>query len=74
MKLLARGARAFGRFWWDFLIGDAPELFAATVAIVIAALLLRHVHNVAFVVLPLATVVFLIMSVLHGRRGSSGTR
>ena len=39
MKLLARGARAFAWFWWDFLIGDTPELFFATGAIVVAALL-----------------------------------
>ena len=32
--LLARGVRAFGRFWWDFLIGDTPELALATGVIV----------------------------------------
>ena len=26
--------RAFGRFWWDFLIGDTPELFIGVVAII----------------------------------------
>ncbi len=72
MKALARGLRAFGAFWWDFLIGDTPELFAATVVIVVLALLLRHARDVAVVVLPLAAVVFLIASTLRGRRGSSG--
>ena len=26
--------RAFGRFWWDFLIGDTPELFVGATAII----------------------------------------
>lgn len=31
---------AFGRFWWDFLIGDTPELFVgAVVAVSLVALL-----------------------------------
>jgi len=25
---------AFGRFWWDFLIGDTPELFVGAVAVI----------------------------------------
>jgi hypothetical protein len=25
---------AFGRFWWDFLIGDTPELFVGAAAII----------------------------------------
>ena len=31
---------AFGRFWWDFLIGDTPELFVGVV-VVLAVLCLR---------------------------------
>jgi hypothetical protein len=27
-------ARAFGRFWWDFLIGDTPELFVGSSVII----------------------------------------
>jgi hypothetical protein len=73
MSALARGLRAFGAFWWNFLIGDTPELFAATVVIVVLALVLRHDRVVAVVVLPLAAVLFLIASTLRGRRGSSGT-
>ncbi len=73
MKPLRRGARAFGHFWWDFLIGDAPELFAATVVVIVMAILLRHQHDVAVVILPLATVAFLVVSTLRGRGGSSGT-
>lgn len=25
---------AFGRFWWEFLIGDTPELFIGAVAVI----------------------------------------
>jgi hypothetical protein len=71
MKTLRRGARAFGAFWWDFLVGDTPELFVATVVIVAVALLLRGHHDIAYVVLPVITVVFLLTSTLRGRRKSS---
>ncbi len=35
---------AFGRFWWDFLIGDTAELFVGAVAIIgtVALLCLDH--------------------------------
>jgi hypothetical protein len=38
-----RWLAAFGRFWWDFLIGDTPELFVGAVAVigVLAVLCLR---------------------------------
>jgi hypothetical protein len=29
-----RWLTAFGRFWWEFLIGDTPELFVGVVAVV----------------------------------------
>ena len=28
-----RGASAFGHFWWEFLIGDTPELFVGVLAV-----------------------------------------
>ncbi len=79
MKLLARGARAFAWFWWDFLIGDTPELFFATGAIVVAALLTRHHGDLAVILLPAMAVVFLVASTIRGRKrtpdpvSSSGT-
>jgi hypothetical protein len=73
MKAIRRGGRAFGHFWWDFLIGDAPELFLAVVAVVILALLLRHHRQVAYIVIPLATILTLVGSTLHAARRSGGT-
>jgi hypothetical protein len=70
MKLITRGARAFGHFWWDFLIGDAPELFVATLVIVGVALLLRHDHTVAYVVLPVLAVAFLVASTVRAGQRS----
>jgi 4-hydroxybenzoate polyprenyltransferase len=72
MKTIRRGLRAFGHFWWDFLIGDAPELFAATVAVVVLALLLCHHGQVAYIVIPLATVLMLVASTLRAARRSEG--
>ena len=71
MNMLRRGARAFAHFWWDFLIGDTPELFVATLVIVGTALLLRHHRDVAIIILPAMAIVFLLLSVLRGRRRSS---
>ena len=67
MSTLGRGLRSFGRFWWEFLIGDTPELFVAVIAIVATALLLRHHHLAAVIVLPVMTIVFLLASILRGR-------
>jgi hypothetical protein len=64
-----RWARAFGSFWWDFLVGDTPELFVAVMAIVVVALLLRHHHTAAVIVLPAMAIASLVASALRGRTG-----
>ena len=69
---------AFVKFWKDFLIGDAPELFVGTLVFVAAALALRHHSDLGVVVLPVIVIVFLAASVLRGRarlvsRPSTGT-
>jgi hypothetical protein len=74
MNLIARGLRSFGQFWWEFLIGDAPELFGATVVIVVLALVLRHHRDVAYIVVPSTAIILLVASTLgaarRSRRGS----
>ena len=60
--LLGRLVKGFGRFWWDFLVGDTPELFVAVVGIVGATAILSEVghFNVAsIIVLPLAVLLAL---------------
>ncbi len=75
MRSLSRAVRAFGLFWWDFLVGDTPEILIAVILIVCLALLLRHHHGIAVILLPVTTVVFLLASAFRGsRRGTSGTK
>ena len=69
MKAIGRAARAFGIFWWDFLVGDTPELFVAVAAVVALALLLRRHREIAVVLLPTITVLFLVVSTVRGRQG-----
>jgi hypothetical protein len=62
--------KAFGRFWWEFLVGDTPELFVAVVLILgITALLAKAVSTTAaWLCLPVMVVAALIASVWRGRR------
>jgi hypothetical protein len=62
---------AFGRFWWDFLIGDTPELFVGSVVVVglVAALCIDHgLRTVAAVILPLLVMGLLAFSVWRASR------
>jgi len=67
MRQLRRGVVAFGRFLWEFLIGDTPELFVAVVGIVVLALLLRHHHVAGIVVLLVVAAAVLVASTYRGR-------
>ncbi|HUC04822.1 MAG TPA: hypothetical protein VL961_05445 [Acidimicrobiales bacterium] len=68
MNSLTRVARSFGRFWWDFLVGDTPEFFVSVLAIVAIAFAIRSVHVAAYLVLPSLTVIVLVASTLRGRK------
>jgi hypothetical protein len=59
---------AFGRFWWDFLIGENPDAFICTVVVIAVALLLRHERALALTLVPLLTVAFLVVSAYRGRQ------
>jgi len=50
--VIRRAVRSFGKFWWDFLVGDTPEFFVVTLAVVGLAFLLRHHRDVGVIVLP----------------------
>ncbi len=63
---LRRGLIAFGRFWWDFLIGDTPELFLATLVVIALAELLHRRGAVGVVVVIAAAIGFLVASVWRG--------
>ena len=68
MKVITRAVRAFGHFWWDFLVGDTPELAVATGAIVGLAFLLDGQRIVGAILLPLMAAGFLFVSTYRGRR------
>ncbi len=70
--LLVRGVKAFGLFWWDFLVGDTPELALATGAIVALAFLISGERVVGVILLPLLAAGFLLASTLRGRRRAPG--
>jgi hypothetical protein len=63
-----RYVNAFGRFWWDFLVGDTPELFLATLFLVGLAFALRKEQAAAVPILILAAVGCLGLSAWRGRR------
>jgi hypothetical protein len=62
----ARWLVAFGRFWWEFLIGDTPELFVGAVVVVgVVALVCAAggLHAWGAVLLPVLVAAVLTVSV-----------
>ena len=73
-SLVVRLLKGFGMFWWDFLVGDTPELFVAALVIIGAVALMSeawHANGAAVVVLPTLAVIALGVSV---RRASSAAK
>lgn len=69
--VIVRWATAFGRFWWDFLIGDTPELFVGVVAVLGAlalACLRPELRTVAALAAPVLIAGVLTTSVHHAAR------
>lgn len=64
---VARGLRAFGRFWWEFIVGDTPELFVATLVVIAVSLALASLHVVPVIVVPAVAVVAVLWSAARGR-------
>ena len=63
--------KGFAMFWWDFLVGDTPELFVAAVLLVAITTLVRVVWQLngwAVVVLPLLVILSLGISLRRARR------
>ena len=46
MSWIRRYGSAFGRFWWEFLVGDTPELLVGAVLVVVVGAVLAH-HGAA---------------------------
>lgn len=62
-----RVLRSVGRFWWNFLVGDTPELFVGVLAVLGALLGLRGDPAVQGGVLLGAVVALLAGSTWRGR-------
>ena len=68
--LAVRLVTGFGRFWWDFLVGDTPEITAAVVVIVGVVAVLRgvvHANAVAYVAIVTLSVLTLGLSAARAR-------
>jgi len=71
--LIVRLLKGFGMFWWDFLVGDTPELFVAVLGIVSVVALLRlvwQVNTAAVVALPVLAIAALGVSVRRAKRAA----
>jgi hypothetical protein len=66
-RAVVRVLRSFGRFWWDFLVGDTPELFVGVLVALGAVLALRGAPAVQGGVLLGAAVALLAGSTWRGR-------
>jgi hypothetical protein len=70
-SLPARLLKGFGRFWWDFLVGDTPEITVAVLVIVGAVALVVHVlqvNAVAYVTLPLLVIITFALTLYRARK------
>ncbi len=70
-SLPVRLLRSFGRFWWDFLVGDTPEITVAVLVIIGAVALLSeaaHVNALAYVAVPLLVTLTLALSLFRARK------
>jgi hypothetical protein len=65
---LARALRWLGRFLWDFLVGDTPELALATGVLVAVAFMLAGSEWLGAILLPLLAAGFLLASTWRGRK------
>jgi len=77
-SLVMRLVVGFGHFWWDFLIGDTPEITIAVVVIVGVVAFLRnvvHTNALAYVTLLVLTIATLALSAAKARSsGKTGER
>lgn len=65
---MKRAIVAFGRFWWDFLVGDTPEFAVATVVIVALAYAVQRERTVGVILLPVVALGSVALSAAWARR------
>ena len=65
-----RHIRAFGAFWWDFIVGDDWVVAVGVAAGLALSALLAHRDIAAWWVLPTAVVLVLVISLRRATRSS----
>ncbi len=68
MNTLARGLRAFGAFWWDFIVGDDWRIAAGVVLALAATAGLAAAGLAAWWLLPLVVAMLLVVSLRRATR------
>ena len=68
MQTLAKQLRAFGAFWYDFVIGDDWRVAAAVVAALALTFAVSKSSVPAWWIMPAAVVVILPVSLWRARR------
>ena len=64
---------SFGRFWWEFLVGDTPELLVgAAVAVAAVAALAHHGAARAVTVAAMPALVVVLLAVSSRRASRAG--
>ena len=61
--------KAFGKFWWEFFIGDTPELFIGMLALLLIGWLASSTAA-GFAILPISATLVLGLSILKATRTS----
>lgn len=72
-SLAVRLLKGFAMFWWDFLVGDTPEIFVAVLAIIGVVALVSvsaHAHSLGAAVLTVLAVLALGTSVWRAKRAA----
>ena len=70
-NLVVRLLKGFAMFWWDFLVGDTPELFVATLltlGIISLLSIVAGLNVVAWITFPLLVATALGLSVRRAVR------
>jgi hypothetical protein len=65
---------AFGRFWWNFIVGDDWRIAAGLAVAFVLTWVLTHDGTNAWWLLPLAVALLLVGSVARGVMSQAGSR
>ena len=68
MKRLGRGLRAFGLFWWDFIVGDDWRIAAGVIIALAATAAIAATSVPAWWLVPVAVIALLAFSLWRATR------